>query len=88
MLNWTAVVVAFCAGYLFRVVADPWLRPDATGVLESRLRLTGTQHLYLSPACYHERHGQCLRRCGFCVALCQCVCHRGQAVEPEAAHAK
>ena len=82
-LNWLDVIVAFCAGYLLRVFADPWLRPDAP-MLERRLRLTATPHLYLSPACYHERHGQCVRRCGFCAALCQCVCHRGQAVEPEA----
>jgi hypothetical protein len=39
-------------------------------------------HVYLSTACYHERHPACRHFCAFCRSVCTCACHRGRDVDP------
>lgn len=34
-----------------------------------------SEHMYLSTACFHERHEECRRVCKFCPAPCNCSCH-------------
>ncbi len=39
------------------------------------LQEIGIVHLYTSTACLHLKHGECRKKCKFCVALCGCACH-------------
>lgn len=32
-------------------------------------------HIYLSTACYHDKHDNCRNTCKFCVTQCICNCH-------------
>lgn len=38
-------------------------------------RVRDGRHVYLSTACYHDRHGECLRTCRVCAEPCVCTCH-------------
>jgi hypothetical protein len=70
MPTWWDLVVAFCSGWLLRV----WYGHHDR--LANRTALDGS-HLYLSSACYHERHQLCSHVCAFCPSHCTCPCHTG-----------
>jgi hypothetical protein len=50
------------------------LRKSIENVLRA-ICLHKNEHRYLSPACVHDIHARCRRRCKFCESLCVCSCH-------------
>jgi len=33
------------------------------------------RHVYISIACVHDQHMQCVKQCRYCDSLCECDCH-------------
>jgi hypothetical protein len=71
---------------LIDLVRALFIRPAQLSVPMTERRPVG-QHVYLSTACLHERHGYCAAttgqagpktpaQCKFCAAPCTCPCHR------------